>query len=242
MREISLDTETTGLQALNGDRIVEIGCVELINHVATNNVFHVYLDPEREMSAEASAITGITDEQLRGKPKFAEIVDGFLRFVAGAPLVIHNASFDMGFLNMELRRAGRPELPLDKVVDTLAIARKRFPGSQSNLDALCRRFGVDNSAREKHGALLDAELLAEVYLELRGGRQPGLSLKAPGALDENDPVAQQRVADWPRDRRRRLTSEEEAAHRVFVDTLGGEPIWRSTPDWAAPEASPDAAA
>ncbi|MEO1330151.1 MAG: DNA polymerase III subunit epsilon [Pseudomonadota bacterium] len=230
MREIALDTETTGLEALGGDRVVEIGCVELINHVATSNGFHVYLDPGRPMSPEASAITGITDDMLRGKPKFEAVADDFLRFVDGAPLVIHNASFDMGFLNMELGRAKRPPLPLDKVVDTLKIARKRFPGSQANLDALCRRFNIDNSAREKHGALLDAELLAEVYLELRGGRQPGFALAARGAVEGDDPAAQQRVEAW-RPRRSRISEGERAAHRALIAEMGDAAIWIKAPGW-----------
>lgn len=240
MREISLDTETTGLDAMNGDRIVEIGGVELLNHVSTGRTFHVYLDPGRAMSADASRITGITDDMLRGKPRFESVADDFLRFVDGAHLVIHNAAFDMGFLNMELRRASRPPLPTDRVVDTLKIARKRFPGSQANLDALCRRFGVDNSSREKHGALLDAELLAEVYLELRGGRQPGFTLKTKGGIDADDPIAQARVPEW-RAGRSRLTPEEDAAHRALIAEFGEAAVWRSVEGWSEEDAqAPDA--
>ena len=174
MREIVLDTETTGLDPAEGHRIVEIGAVELFNHVPTGRTFHVYINPQRAMPADAFEVHGLGDEFLWDKPVFAHVVDRFLAFCSDAALVIHNAAFDMKFLNAELAWAGQPELPLTRAIDTLEIARRKFPGAPASLDALCRRFGVDNSAREKHGALLDSEILAEVYLELIGGRQPAL--------------------------------------------------------------------
>jgi DNA polymerase-3 subunit epsilon len=177
MREIVLDTETTGISPNDGHRLVEIGCLELFNHVATGKTFHTYVYPERDMPEGAFKVHGLSEEFLRGKPKFADIVDEFLAFIGDDPLVIHNASFDMGFLNAELKKIGRTALPMARAVDTLDIARRKYPGAQNNLDALCRRFGVDNSGRTKHGALLDSELLAEVYLEMMGGRQPGLVLQ-----------------------------------------------------------------
>ncbi|MBD3666369.1 MAG: DNA polymerase III subunit epsilon, partial [Kangiella sp.] len=181
MREIVLDTETTGISPDEGHRLVEIGCVELENHMPTGRTFHVYINPERDMPEGAFKVHGLSEEFLSDKPKFAEVADDFVAFIADAPLVIHNAAFDMGFLNAELKRSGRQVLPPSQAVDTLAIARKKFPGAQNSLDALCRRFNVDNSNRVKHGALLDSELLAEVYLELIGGREPGLSLAAETA-------------------------------------------------------------
>ncbi|MFP4269422.1 MAG: DNA polymerase III subunit epsilon, partial [Alphaproteobacteria bacterium] len=175
MREIVLDTETTGLAPEAGDRIVEIGCVELVNHVPTGRTYHQYLNPERAMPAEAFAVHGLGDDFLADKPRFGEIADAFLRFVGDAGLVIHNAEFDIKFLDAELVRAGRPPLGLARATDTLALARKRFPGAPASLDALLKRFEVDGSARVLHGALLDCELLAEVYLHLLGGRQPGFA-------------------------------------------------------------------
>jgi DNA polymerase-3 subunit epsilon len=229
MREIVLDTETTGLDPRNGDRIVEIGAIELINHVPTgraDGVFHQYINPERDMPAEAAAVHGLTDAFLADKPVFAEIVGAFLEFIGDAPLIIHNAPFDMGFLNAELGRLGFPALPATRAVDTVALARQMFPGAQASLDALCRRYGIDNANRTLHGALLDAELLAEVYLELRGGRQPGLVLAGqPGA------AASAAAAGPAAPRRRREprphapTPEELAAHAAFLDKLS-QPIWR----------------
>jgi DNA polymerase-3 subunit epsilon len=176
MREIVLDTETTGLDPKEGHRIVEIGAVELENHVPTDRHFHVYIDPQRDMPEEAFAVHGLGNDFLRGKPLFADVADEFLAFVGDAKLVIHNASFDMMFLNAELDWASRPQLPMHQAIDTLQIARQKYPGAPASLDALCRRFNIDNSARTLHGALLDSEILAEVYLELLGGRQPGLVL------------------------------------------------------------------
>lgn len=182
MREIVLDTETTGMDPTKGDKLVEIGCVELENHVPTGRVYHVYINPERDVPAEAEAVHGLSTKFLKDKPVFAEIYTDMLDFIDGATLVIHNAEFDIKFLNAELTKMGHGGFKLRDVVDTLKIARQKFPGSPASLDALCRRYGIDNSAREYHGALLDSELLAEVYLELLGGRQHGLGLGAvPGA-------------------------------------------------------------
>jgi DNA polymerase-3 subunit epsilon len=185
LREIVLDTETTGLDPLNGHRIVEIGCLELINHIPTARHFHRYVNPECEIAEEAVAVHGLTREKLSDKPVFAEIAADFLDFIGDARLVIHNADFDVGFINAELGRLGLPSMPSDRALCTVKLARRRFPGSPASLDALCRRFGVDNSGRALHGALLDAQLLAECYVELLGGRQQGLALAvetAPAAL------------------------------------------------------------
>lgn len=173
LREIVLDTETTGLDPEKGDRIIEIGCVELINHLPTGRVFHEYINPEREVDAAAIAVHGIKNEFLKNKPIFIQIAPSFMEFIAGATLVIHNAEFDIKFLNAELARIGSPLLKLKEAVDTVHIARRKFPGAPANLNALCRRFDIDLSGRELHGALLDAQLLADVYLELLGGRQHG---------------------------------------------------------------------
>lgn len=223
MREIVLDTETTGLNAFAGDRIVEIGCVELMRHLPTGSHFHRYINPQRPMSPDAERVHGLSDAFLADKPIFAEIVDDFLAFIGDAPLVIHNAEFDVGFINAELGRLGLPPLRVTRVVDSLAIARRTFPGAQASLDALCRRFGIDNSNRTFHGALLDCHLLAEVWLELRGGREPALAL---AAAERAGPAAASiiverliRVA-----RPHAPTDEELAAHAAFVATLG-DAIW-----------------
>jgi len=176
MREIVLDTETTGFDALNGDRLVEIGCVELVNHVPTGKTFWKYINPERDMPTAAFQVHGLSAEFLSDKPKFAEVADALLEFVGDSPLIIHNAEFDMKFINVELERAGKIAIPFARAVDTVQMARKRFPGAPASLDALCKRFNIDNSNRTLHGALLDAQLLADVYLELMGGRQAGLGL------------------------------------------------------------------
>ena len=230
MREIVLDTETTGFEPSEGHRIVEIGAVELYNHMPTGRTFHVYINPERPMPPEAFEVHGLGDDFLRDKPLFQAIARQFLDFVAEARLVIHNASFDMKFLNAELARAGHPTLPFDRALDTLLIARQKFPGSPASLDALCRRFGVNNSAREKHGALLDSELLAEVYLELVGGRQPDLMLAGVGRADAPASADTTTTEGWrPRPRLAplppRLTEAEASAHQVFVARLGDAPIW-----------------
>lgn len=229
MREIVLDTETTGLEPAEGHRIVEIGCLELVNHVATGRDWQVYLNPEREMPAQAFAVHGLSTEFLVDQPVFAEIVGDFLDFVGDDPLVIHNAAFDLGFLNAELAKLGFAPLDAGRTVDTVQLARQRFPGAQASLDALCRRFGIDNSHRTRHGALLDAELLAEVYLELVGGRQPGLALGAQGVTEEagaDEPAAaEMRTRREPRPHA--PSADEAAAHAAFVATLS-DPIWEQT--------------
>ena len=229
MREIVLDTETTGFEPSEGHRIVEIGAVELFNHLPTGRTYHQYLNPERSMPKEAFEVHGLGDDFLRDKPLFRDCARAFLDFVGDAKLVIHNAAFDMKFLNWELRTHGFPTLPNDQAIDTVLLARKKFPGSPASLDALCRRFGIDNSMREKHGALLDSEILAEVYLELIGGRQPDLVLAASPSAAQKGPVAQV-DADWrPRPRPAplppRITPEETAAHEAFVAKMGDGAIW-----------------
>ncbi len=231
MREIVLDTETTGLEALNGDRVFEIGCVELFNHMPTGNTFYALLDPTRPLSQKSIEITGFTDAQLVGKPRFEQVAKDLIDFLADDHLVIHNAAFDVGFLNMEFSRIRAPSLNPSRIIDTLGMAKKRFPGAQANLDALCRRFGIDNSGREKHGALLDAELLAEVYLELTGGRQPGFELASSGQTASRERLrsASSSAGEVKRKPARpRLTEAEASAHGAFVDTLGSESLWRKT--------------
>ncbi|CAM3248552.1 DNA polymerase-3 subunit epsilon [Paracoccus aminovorans] len=230
MREIVLDTETTGFDPDTGDRIVEIGAVELMNHLPTGRTFHVYINPERPMPQEAFEVHGLGDDFLRDKPRFAEVAADFVAFVGeDARLVIHNAQFDMKFLNWELRTAGYPVMPYSRAVDTLEIARGQFPGAQNSLDALCRRFRVDNSNRTLHGALLDSELLAEVYLALRGGRQPVLVLEGSGTgtARGNGAAAPGAAPRGPRPRplAPRLTAEESEAHAAFVAKLGEKAVW-----------------
>jgi DNA polymerase-3 subunit epsilon len=225
MREIVLDTETTGLDCLNGDRLIEIGCVELLNHIPTGRSFHAYVNPRRLISAEASYVHGITNEFLREKPFFDEIAAELADFLADSTLVAHNAAFDRGFINMEFGQCGRPELGEHRFVDTLLLARRRHPNAPASLDALCARFGIDNSARTKHGALLDAEILAEVYLELIGGRQATLSLgaiplAASTSVWSNIAVPPRLEALPPR-----LSAEDEMLHAAFVATLGAPPLW-----------------
>jgi DNA polymerase-3 subunit epsilon len=224
MREIVLDTETTGLDPDTGDRIVELGAVELVNHMPTGRTFHAYVNPQRDVPAEAVAVHGLTAAFLSDKPAFSGVAAEFAAFLGEARLVIHNAAFDMKFLNAELGWAGLPSLPWARAVDTLELAKRRFPGANNTLDALCRRFGVDNSGREKHGALLDSELLAEVYLELMGGRQPDLTL----AVAIAGPAAS--GADWvapprPRPLAPRLTAAEAESHAAFIVTLGEAALW-----------------
>jgi DNA polymerase-3 subunit epsilon len=225
MREIVLDTETTGLDPDAGDRIVEIGAVELVNHMPTGRSYHAHVNPQRAVPDEAVAVHGLTGAFLADKPVFAAVVDGFLRFVGDARLVIHNAAFDMKFLNAELGWAGRPPLPPGRAVDTLDLARRRFPGAANSLDALCRRFGVDNSGRTRHGALLDSELLAEVYLELIGGRQPHLILAVATAAAQDG--AGPAWAPPPRLRplAPRLSAAEAEAHARFVAELADGGLW-----------------
>lgn len=235
LREIVFDTETTGLDPAQGDRVVEIGAVELINHLPSGQHFHRYINPERAMPAEAFAVHGLGDEFLRDKPLFAEIADDFLAFIGSdSRLIAHNASFDMKFLNSELSRISRPTLEMARAVDTAAMARQKFPGAMASLDALCRRFGIDNSNRTLHGALLDSELLAEVYLELIGGRQPDLILEPSSAAGDQSAqnAAQAGAAAGPVTRQRRptplpprLTAAEVEAHRAFVARMGPDSLW-----------------
>ena len=229
MREIVLDTETTGLEPSEGDRLVEIGCVELENHVPTGRTFHTYLNPERDVPAEAVAVHGLTTEFLKDKPVFSQIFDEFLSFIGDDGLVIHNAEFDMKFINAELSSVGHGGISMKRVTDTLIMARKKFPGSPASLDALCRRYNIDLSGRELHGALLDAQLLGEVYLELVGGRQHGLGLGAEQRESEPDTTLVSIQAE--REKKERTprphapTEEELAAHEKMTDQLTG-PIWR----------------
>lgn len=228
IREIVFDTETTGFDPATGDRVVEIGAVELINHLPTGNHFHVYLNPDRSMPAEAMAVHGLSDEFLRDKPRFSDVVNEFLSFIGpDARMIAHNAEFDFRFLNAELRRCGKPPLQPSRALDTAAMARQKFPGAPASLDALCRRFGVDNSGRDLHGALLDSELLAEVYLELIGGRQPDLVLDAPAAETEAGATV---LVMTPRRARPmplppRITEAEAEAHAAFVARMGEKALW-----------------
>jgi len=224
MREIVLDTETTGLDPLQGHRLVEIGCVELVNRIPSGHTFHCYFNPERAMPAEAFAVHGLSDDFLKDKAFFAEMADDLIAFLGDAPLVIHNAAFDLGFLNAELERAEKPLVARDRLVDTLLLARRKHPGGSNRLDDLCIRYGIDNSRRTKHGALLDAELLAEVYVELIGARQANLGLGAvdmAGEIRLTGSATRTRGEPLPP----RVTDDELAAHRAFIATLGDAPIW-----------------
>ena len=226
MREIVLDTETTGLSPDNGDRIVEIGCVELINHVPTNNTYQVYLNPEKDMDPGAEKVHGLTNEFLLDKPKFIEIADSFLEFIGDSNLIAHNADFDINFLNSELVRAKKNKINNDRVVDTLKIARSKFPGARNSLDALCKRFFVDNSNRSLHGALLDSELLAEVYLELVGGKEPDLELSTNTIKKDNN--SQNRTSNVSARKNKlktRITNIDEKNHRDFLASLPKESLW-----------------
>jgi DNA polymerase-3 subunit epsilon len=227
LREIVLDTETTGTDPATGDRLVEIGCVELLNHIPTGRQFHVHLNPERAVSAGALAVHGLSDAFLADKPVFAAVVDEFEDFLGDGRLVIHNAAFDVGFLNAELARTRRPPIPFARVVDTLALARRKHPGASNSLDALCSRYGIDNSRRTKHGALLDAEILAEVYIELIGGKQADLGL----SVRPQAPILYSLKSVPPGKAPRpvavlRLTEVELRAHEAFVASLGEEALWR----------------
>jgi DNA polymerase III subunit epsilon len=225
MREIVLDTETTGLDPIRGDRLVEVGCIELFNRMPTGQTFHRYMNPERDMPAEAFAVHGLSTEFLASKPLFSEVVEEFLAFIGDAPLVIHNASFDISFINAELDRIKRPVILKERLVDTLLLARRKHPGVSNRLDDLCSRYAIDNSRRTKHGALLDAELLAEVYIDLIGARQSQLILAAE-TIDIRIGIG----GDAPRRQREiplvlRVSEEDRIAHRAFVATLGDKPIW-----------------
>jgi DNA polymerase III subunit epsilon len=224
MREIVLDTETTGLDPNKGHRLVEIGAVEISNLIPTGRVYHVYINPERDMPEEAFRVHGLSAEFLSGHKKFGEVAEAFLAFIEDAPLIIHNAEFDMGFINAELSSLSKGRLGMDRVIDTLAMARRRHPGASNSLDALCARYGVDSSRREKHGALLDATLLAEVYAELMGGRQAALLLQSEQATAQE--MSETLLRARPEPLRPRLSAEEDAAHRAFVATLGKAPIWK----------------
>ena len=227
MREIVLDTETTGFEPSEGDRIVEIGAVELFNHLPTGRTYHQYINPERNMPEAAFNVHGLSEEFLSNKPLFKDIAQDFIDFIKDSKLVIHNASFDMKFLNAELKWVNRPALPNNQAIDTLAIARRKFPGSPASLDALCRRFGIDNSSRTLHGALLDSEILAAVYLELVGGRQPDLVLSGPEVKTSADgsPSSDWRPAPRPKPLPSRLSETEKAAHDSFIAALGSDSLW-----------------
>ena len=224
-REIVFDTETTGLDPARGDRLIEIGCIEIVNRIPTGREFHVYLNPERDVHPEAVAVHGLTREFLSDKPLFAAVHEEFLAFVGEAPLVAHNGTFDLGFINAELARVGKAIFPAHRIIDTLAIARRKHPAGPNSLDALCKRYGVDNTMRTKHGALMDATLLAQVYVELLGERQATLGLAERGAaqakVQQGGGQARQRTQPLPG----RLTAQDVAAHVAFVATLGPEAVW-----------------
>jgi len=227
MREIIFDTETTGLDPVNGDRLVEIGCIELINHIPSGKRFHKHINPQRGVPNEAVRVHGLTDEFLRDKPLFAGIAEEFLEFVGDATLIAHNAAFDIGFINAELARLGRAPIGDDRVVDTLMLARRKHPAGPNSLDALCMRYEIDLSRRTKHSALLDSELLAEVYIELIGGRQASLVLGEEIASAPTIAVAHHAVASGERPVPRifTITENEIALHRAAVATLGAAAIW-----------------
>ena len=230
MREIIFDTETTGLDPKTGDRMVEIGCIEMVNRVATGRTYHAYFNPGRPMPMEAEKVHGLSDSFLSDKPGFAEKVAELLEFIGDDPLVAHNAQFDFGFLNHELVTCGQVEVSMDRMVDTLVIARKRHPGAKHSLDALCTRYGVDRSHRTLHGALLDAELLAQVYVELTGGRQIGLGLADDGGQDDGaEDVARRfvpRTGQFRPPRPHAPSAEELARHKAFLESLDS-PLWTS---------------
>ena len=226
MREIVFDTETTGFNPYNGDRLVEIGCVEVENYLPTGDVFHRYVNPERDMPEGAFRIHGLSAEYLQGFPVFSEIYSDFMDFVGDAKLVAHNASFDMKFINWELAQVGHKKISLNRAVDTLEIARRKFPGSPNTLDALCKRFSIDNSNRVKHGALLDAELLAEVYLELMGGRQRGLALVTEKNKAEIcDSMGHNKERVFREARAHAVSASEQERHATFVAGMGENALW-----------------
>ncbi|MEQ1889055.1 MAG: DNA polymerase III subunit epsilon [Alphaproteobacteria bacterium] len=230
MREIVLDTETTGLDP-RSDRIIEIGCIELFNHMPTGVTFHTYLNPKRDIAAEAFNVHGISAEFLSDKPLFADVAVAFSSFIAETQLVIHNAAFDLGFLNSEFDRIGFGKLPPGRAIDTLLIARRKFPGGQNSLDGLCRRFDIDISGREQHGALKDSELLAAVYLELIGGAQSGLALDELSGAVKSGLASGATAGASSRPARpvplsSRLSDAERTAHDAFIATLGGDPVWK----------------
>jgi DNA polymerase-3 subunit epsilon len=240
MREIVIDTETTGLDPTNGHRIVEIGCVELFNAIPTGQIFHEHLDPERDMPDEAFRVHGLSAEFLAGKPKFGAIAARFLAFVGEATLIAHNAEFDFRFINAELAAHGHAAIGFERVIDTLALARRRHPGVPNSLDALCQRYGIDASRRTKHGALLDAEILAEVYAELTGGRQASLALQAAGTRRADGEGPARRVR--PTALAPLVGADELTAHAAFVGRLGQKAIWRNYPSVDLLERAPTPAA
>jgi DNA polymerase III subunit epsilon len=228
MREIILDTETTGLSPQDGDRLVEIGAVELINHLPTGKTFQIYLNPERDMPSEAEAVHGLSSAFLKDKPLFKQKVGEFLSFIEQSVLIIHNASFDMGFINAELTAVGQEPISNERVLDTLQMARRKHPMGPNSLDALCRRYGIDNTKRTKHGALMDAELLAEVYLELIGGRQTAMSLNAETKQKAKITTSQSvHIKTRPNKLPERLTEQEKTNHALLVVELGNDSLWTS---------------
>jgi DNA polymerase-3 subunit epsilon len=227
MREIVFDTETTGLDPVTGDRLVEIGCIELVNRFPTGNTFHRYLNPERDMPESAFKVHGLGIDFLNDKPRFADVADELVAFLGDAPLGAHNALFDLGFLNAELERAGRAGVSRERLVDTLMLARRKYPGGSNRLDDLCLRYRIDNSRRTKHGALLDAELLSEVYVELIGARQAHLSLVEATSGGGETRISMMTVRIRPQPLAPRIDAVERAAHRAFVATLGAAAVWRS---------------
>jgi DNA polymerase III subunit epsilon len=234
MREIVFDTETTGLDPKQGDRIVEIGCIELVNRVETGNSFHAYFNPGMAMPSIAEQVHGLSDAFLSDKPYFDDVVEDLLDFLGDSPLVAHNAMFDFGFLNAELENCGRLHISMSRMIDTLALSKARHPGAKHSLDALCTRYGVDRSHRVRHGALLDAALLAQVYVELTGGRQIGLDMMAaPSAQIQSTGTDTPRVSLSRQPRQHAATPDEIARHRAFVATLT-EPLWATADDWADP--------
>ena len=226
MREVILDTETTGLDPRKGDRLVEIGCIEIVSRIPTGREYHCFINPERDVPAEAEKVHGLSTDFLKDKPLFRKVAREFLQFIGDDRLVIHNAQFDIGFLNFELERAGLGSIAMDRVVDTLALARRKHPAGPNNLDALCKRYGIDNSKRTKHGALVDSLLLAEVYVELLGERQAALGLQSngqptAGSARRGKSVAKQRPQSLPP----RLSGNDIADHRAYIDKLGAKAIW-----------------
>ena len=225
LREVVVDTETTGLDLANGDRVIEIGCVEIVNRIPTGREFHRYLNPDRDVNEDALAVHGLSREFLKDKPLFQDIADEWLAFLGDAPIVMHNASFDIGFLNAELQRVPKPPLTPERVVDTLLLARRRHPAGPNSLDALCKRYGIDNSERSKHGALLDSLLLARVYVELLGERQATLGLGGEVSSAATVPLYARAAKPRPEPLVARLSEDAERAHREFVKTLGANALW-----------------
>jgi DNA polymerase-3 subunit epsilon len=234
MREVVLDTETTGLDARRGDRLIEIGCVEMINRFPTGREFHSFLNPEtRDVHPDAEAVHGLSTAFLQDKPCFRDVADAFVAFIGEDPLIIHNASFDVGFLNMELDLLKRPGIAMERVIDTLQLARRKHPAGPNTLDALCKRYNIDNSKRTKHGAIMDSLLLAEVYIELTGSRQASLGLAANAAVADGEDRRRPRryiVPPRPRPLAERLSAEAREAHKAFIETLGAKSAWKQLQD------------